>query len=156
MKQLLHCLTTCRAMIALAVISHLSLGVATGQDPKGGVQWLRSAHEAVEVSKATDKPILVYVRSKSCHFCDKMQDEVWDDPDTAKLIMHEFVPLKLTNEENRPAVQAMKVTGFPSTLLFSPGLKYLGRRDGYLPREQFLNAISTMLVAGAFEGEVKR
>ncbi len=156
MKQLLHCLTTCCSLMVLPLVVCLASGGAMAQDRKGAVQWLRSAHEAAEESEATGKPILVYVRSKSCHFCDKMQDEIWDDPDTAKLIMQEFVPLKLTNEENRAAVQAMKVTGFPSTLLFSPGLKYLGRRNGYLPRDQFLNAISTLQAEGAFRGEDER
>lgn len=78
-----------------------------------------------------------------------MQREVWQDPTTADIITREFVPLKLTREENKEAVEAMKVKGYPSTVIFSADRKYLTRVDGYLPNEKFLSAISSIRTAAA-------
>jgi thioredoxin-related protein len=114
-----------------------------------GITWLRSAEQAAELSRKTGRPILIYCRSESCHYCDLMQREVWQDPTTADIITREFVPLKLTREENKEAVEAMKVKGYPSTVIFSADRKYLTRVDGYLPNEKFLSAISSIRTAAA-------
>ena len=106
-----------------------------------GVKWLRSAAQAAAEAQRTGKPILIYVRSKTCHYCDLMQRDVWQNREAAQTIMANFVPLKLTREENAEAVKAMKVKGFPSTLIFSPKREYLGRLDGYMPADRFLAAI---------------
>ena len=115
---------------------------ATTPAKTDGVQWLRSASEAAVLSQKTGKPILVYVRSENCHYCDLMQKNVWQDPTTAAIIMRDMIPLKLTLEENRAAVEAMKVKGYPSTILFSPQREYIARLDGYVGPEQFLARIN--------------
>ncbi len=96
------------------------------------IEWLRSAQEAAEVASRLDRPILVYVRSANCHYCDLMQRDVWQDQETVARINREFVPLKLTNEENAEAVEVMQVEGFPSTLVFSADRKFIHRVKGYL------------------------
>lgn len=105
---------------------------------------MRSAHEAAELSRETGKPIMVYVRSETCHFCDLMQSDVWEDSKVAQIVMRQYVPLKLTREENPEAVAAMKIKGFPATLLFSSDYAYIGRLDGYMKSAPFLQAISKM------------
>jgi thioredoxin-related protein len=99
---LLSPLFTCLCLTATAT--------ATAAD---GVEWLRSAAKAAELSQKTGKPILIYVRSETCHYCDLMQRDVWEDPATVAMIQRQFIPLKLTREENKEGVEAMKVKGYP-------------------------------------------
>lgn len=101
------------------------------------VQWLRSASEAARMAKATGKPILVYVRSQNCHYCDLLQQNTWSDPAVKAMIMRDMVPLKLTLEENRDAVKAMKVKGFPAVILFTPDREYIAKLDGYMAPKEF-------------------
>jgi thioredoxin-related protein len=111
------------------------------------VKWLRSAEQAAVQAAKTGKPILVYVRSASCHYCDLMQQNVWENPTIAEHIMRNFVPLKLTREENAEAVKALDIKGFPSTFVFAADRKFIDRVDGYLEPERFLATMHKLSVA---------
>ncbi|MCA9131605.1 MAG: thioredoxin family protein [Planctomycetales bacterium] len=132
----------------------LAPAAAAGQE----VKWLRSAEQAAAVAAQTGKPILVYVRSASCHYCDLMQTNVWQDPTAAEVIMRDFVPLKLTREENAEAVKVLQIKGFPSTIIFSADRRYVDRLDGYLEPGRFLAAVQKMRVASSAPsaGEARR
>jgi uncharacterized protein YyaL (SSP411 family) len=112
-----------------------------------GIQWLSSAQQAAQVAADSGKPILVYFRSANCHYCDLMQSNVWQDESTASAIMRDFVPLKMTREDNPQAVQVLKVKGFPSTIIFSADRQYVDRLDGYVDVERFRTAVSKMRTA---------
>lgn len=111
------------------------------------IQWLRSAEQAATQAAQTGKPILVYVRSANCHYCDLMQTNVWQDQATAKTVMRDFVPLKLTQEDNPEAVKVLQIKGFPSTVIFSADRQYVDRLDGYLEPQQFRAAVGKMQAA---------
>lgn len=108
------------------------------------IQWLRSAEQAATQAAQSGKPILVYVRSANCHYCDLMQTNVWQDRATVDAVMRDFVPLKLTREENPEAVRVLQIKGFPSTVIFSADRRYVDRLDGYLEPEQFRAAVGKM------------
>lgn len=111
------------------------------------IPWLRSATEAAIQSQKTGKPILVYVRSQNCHYCDLLQKNTWQDQATKERVLREMIPLKLTLEENKEAIEAMKVKGFPSVIIFSPRREYLGRIDGYVTPEQFQGQVAKAMLA---------
>lgn len=120
------------------------------QQPTTGnpeIPWLNSATEAAMLSQKTGKPILIYVRSQNCHYCDLLQKNTWQHPQTRARVMRDMIPLKLTLEEHKEAVEAMKVKGFPSVLIFSPNREYLARIDGYVTPEQFQSKVSQSLLA---------
>ncbi|MCA9159234.1 MAG: DUF255 domain-containing protein [Planctomycetales bacterium] len=108
------------------------------------IQWLRSAEQAGELAAQSGKPILVYIRSANCHYCDLMQSNVWQDPATVATVMRDFVPLKLTREENPEAVKVLLVKGFPTTVIFTADRRYVDRLDGYVEAERFRAAVGKM------------
>ena len=114
------------------------------------IQWLRSAQQAGEVAAQSGKPILVYIRSANCHYCELMQTKVWQDPTTEATVTRDFVPLKLTREENPEAVQVLQVKGFPTTVIFSADRRYVDRLDGYVEADRFRAAV------GKMQADVKR
>lgn len=109
--------------------------------------WLESATQAAQIAKETGKPILVYVRSENCHYCDLLQEKTWRDPKVRTMIARNMVPLKLTLEDNRQAVEAMKVRGYPSTLMFSAEREFLARIDGFVTPQEFKARIAKVQVA---------
>ena len=105
------------------------------------IQWIRSATEAAQVAQQTGKPILVYVRSASCGYCDLLQRKVWEDSQAASTISRDFVALKLTREENAEQLEALKIKGFPATFVFSADRQFVHRIDGYLERNKFMSEL---------------
>ena len=108
------------------------------------MRWFTSATQAAEQAAESGKPILVYIRSANCHYCDLMQANVWQDETAAAIIMRDFIPLKLTREDNPQAVQVLKVKGFPSTVIFAADRHYVDRLDGYVDADRFLTAVNKM------------
>lgn len=144
-RQLIQRSAPLRTLVGLLMLVATPLLVS---DVRGEeIQWLRSAEQAATLAAQTGKPILVYVRSANCHYCDLMQTNVWQDQATAKTVMRDFVPLKLTQEDNPEAVKVLQIKGFPSTVIFSADRQYVDRLDGYLEPQQFRVAVAKMQAA---------
>src|SRR5580704_14410228 len=67
------------------------------------VDWYPWGAEAFEKAKKEDKPIFLSIGYSTCHWCHVMERESFSDPQIAKLINDNFVPIKVDREE-RPDV----------------------------------------------------
>ncbi|MGH2573389.1 MAG: thioredoxin domain-containing protein [Actinomycetota bacterium] len=92
------------------------------------VDWYPWGREALEKAAREDKPILLSIGYAACHWCHVMEQESFEDEQTARLMNEHFVPVKVDREE-RPdldsiymdAVQSMTGHGgWPMTIFLSP------------------------------------
>lgn len=125
--------------LALTIILSFTIGLQAAAAQE--VRWLTSAEQAANQAEKSGKPILVYVRSSSCHYCDKLQADVWADPKVADHVAKNYIPLKLSSQKNPAAVKSLKVKGFPTTLVFSPKRVFVSKVEGYRPRGSFFAEI---------------
>ena len=95
------------------------------------VDWYPWSKEALDVSKANDKPILLSIGYSACHWCHVMERESFQDDETAKMMNDNFVNIKVDREE-RPDIdniymKALQVMssggGWPMTIMLTPDLK---------------------------------
>lgn len=95
------------------------------------VDWYEWGKDALDKSKAEDKPILVSIGYSSCHWCHVMERESFENEDVASIMNEYFVCIKVDREE-RPdidqiymdAVQAMGVNGgWPLNVFLTPDQK---------------------------------
>ena len=92
------------------------------------VDWYPWGEEALAKAEAEDRPILLSIGYAACHWCHVMEQESFEDPETATLMNRHFVSVKVDREE-RPdldsiymdAVQAMTGSGgWPLTAFLTP------------------------------------
>lgn len=112
------------------------------QHSENPVDWYPWGPEALERSRAEDRPILLSVGYSSCHWCHVMERESFEDPAIAALMNRLYVNIKVDREE-RPdidqiymkAVQAMTGRGgWPMTVILTPeGVPFFG--GTYYPPE---------------------
>ncbi|HYP26847.1 MAG TPA: thioredoxin domain-containing protein [Blastocatellia bacterium] len=95
------------------------------------VDWYPWGPEALERSRAEDKPILLSIGYSACHWCHVMEHESFENEEIARLMSENFVCIKVDREE-RPdldsiymnAVQMMTGHGgWPMTVFLTPELK---------------------------------
>lgn len=95
------------------------------------VDWYPWGEEAIKKAKNDSKPILLSIGYSSCHWCNVMEKESFEDEEIASIINKYFIPVKVDREE-RPeidkiymtAVQAMTGSGgWPLTVFLTPDLK---------------------------------
>ena len=74
------------------------------------VDWHPWGPEALEKARAEDKPILLSIGYSACHWCPVMERASFEDQDTARLMNHYFVNIKVDREE-RPDLDAVYMSG---------------------------------------------
>src|SRR5262249_24445427 len=105
------------------------------QHANNPVDWYAWGPEALDKSRAENKPILLSIGYAACHWCHVMEHESFEDEGTAALMNERFVSIKVDREE-RPdldgiymqAVQAMTGHGgWPMTVFLTPeGVPFYG------------------------------
>src|SRR3954463_768982 len=70
------------------------------------VDWYPWGAEALERSRAEDKPILLSIGYSACHWCHVMERESFEDEATADLMNRHFVSVKVDREE-RPDLDSI-------------------------------------------------
>ncbi|HBE67092.1 MAG TPA: hypothetical protein DDW52_02985 [Planctomycetaceae bacterium] len=126
-----------RIVLATLAIAALFCTTSSAEEMK----WLTSAEKAAVEAEKTGKPILIYVSKKNCFYCDKMQKDVWCHPTATRRVLRDFIPLKLSLERNPAAVRALKVKGYPTTVLFSSKRSFIGSLPGYKQPAEYLTAL---------------
>ncbi len=120
------------------------------------VDWYPWGAEALEKSRAENKPILLSIGYAACHWCHVMAHESFEDDATADLMNTYFVNIKVDREE-RPdldsiymqAVQSMTGHGgWPITVFLTPaGEPFWG--GTYFPPDDKMGMPSFRRVLGA-------
>jgi uncharacterized protein len=98
------------------------------QHANNPVDWHAWGEEALNLSRTSDKPILLSIGYSACHWCHVMEHESFENEAIAKLMNDNFINIKVDREE-RPdldqvymnAVQAMTGSGgWPMTVFLLP------------------------------------
>ena len=94
------------------------------------VDWYPWGPEALERSKAENKPIFLSVGYSTCYWCHVMERKVFSDPEIADLMNALFINIKVDREE-RPDIDEIYMTatqimtgsgGWPNSVFLTPDL----------------------------------
>lgn len=108
------------------------------------VDWYPWGAEAFERARAEDKPVHLSVGYSSCHWCSVLEEESFEDEDTARLLNERFVNIKVDREE-RPDIDRIyqiaqqlitrRSGGWPLTMFLSPADQRPFFGGTYFPKE---------------------
>jgi uncharacterized protein YyaL (SSP411 family) len=93
------------------------------------VDWFPWGDEAFSRAQKEDKPVFLSIGYSSCHWCQVMEAESFEDEEVAQLLNEHFVAIKVDREE-RPDVDQIYMTvcqsmtgsgGWPLTVIMTPG-----------------------------------
>jgi uncharacterized protein YyaL (SSP411 family) len=108
------------------------------------VDWYPWGPEALERSRAEDKPILLSIGYSACHWCHVMEHESFENEEIAKLMNESFVCIKVDREE-RPDLDSIYMSavqmmtghgGWPMTMFLTPDLKPFYGGTYYPPEDR--------------------
>lgn len=95
------------------------------------VDWYPWGDEAFSKANKEDKPIFLSIGYSSCHWCQVMEAESFEDQELADLVNEHFVSIKVDREE-RPDIDHIYMTvcqsmtgsgGWPLTIIMTPDKK---------------------------------
>jgi thiol:disulfide interchange protein len=98
-----------------------------------------SLDEALVRARAERKLVFVDLSADWCHWCTKMDEDVFPD-ERVKTALTEFIAIKVDTDKRggRSVASRYRVNGLPAYLLLDGDGQVVGRFDGYLPVDAFL------------------
>ncbi len=123
-------------MISLVICVNAFGNDASASAPVRTIPWLDSPGQAFAAARDLDHPLLVYISSRNCGFCRKMERDTWSDSSIVNVVMRDFVPLKIDAERNADWLDRLAIQGVPAVIVLSKSGEILLRIEGYQPPEK--------------------
>lgn len=130
----------------------LLFSFAFSQNKTNSVTW-NEFEKGVELSKKSNKKLLVDVYTDWCTWCKKMDSDVYANDKIQNYLKNNFVTVKLNAEGTKPVKymdttftppdfsRGMGVTGYPATLFFTATGEPITLLPGYIEAPMFLNVL---------------
>jgi len=93
--------------------------------------FLHDYKEACSISQKTNKPLLVDFETSWCGLCKVMNELVYTSDEVVKTTAG-WVCVKIDGDQDKALVKELKITGYPTMVVFSPEGKEIDRQVGYL------------------------
>lgn len=136
-------------LFSLMILFPFSAGIA-------GESWY-NFQEGLQHAATAEKHLVIDFYADWCHWCKVMDKETFSDPQVAKYLFENFIPIKLDAENTteiitfqgqqmtpRQLTSAFQVTGFPSLAFLTPDLELITVIPGYIKKDMFLNILQYM------------
>jgi thioredoxin-related protein len=128
----------------LAFASGLLANEANGQTSVSAVRsssvptsseivWHNNLDSGWRESKRTGRPMVIFITSARCRYCDAMKAATWHDFGIENRVGSEFVAVRLTPEQNSVELSRISIKVFPTTLVALPQGKVIDHRTGFQP-----------------------
>jgi uncharacterized protein YyaL (SSP411 family) len=160
-----------RPLRTLAAIASLSLLAACAGSTRPASSPVASSAKAVDMTIAgpASTPKLtwndfdqgIFTRAKSerrfvvldgaaewCHFCHVMEEKTYADPRVRAVLDKHFIAAKVDVDVRPDIEERYGDYGWPATILFSPEGEELGKYRGFIPPDDFLDILNTVVSGG--------
>jgi thioredoxin-related protein len=99
------------------------------------IVWHDDLDSGWRESKRTGRPMVIFITSAHCRYCDAMKAATWRDIGIKSRVGTEFIAVRLCPERNAKELSRIQVDVYPTTLVALPQGKVVDHRKGYQPPE---------------------
>ncbi|MBB3209038.1 MULTISPECIES: thioredoxin family protein [Pirellulaceae] len=112
-----------------------------------GLQWHDSLESGWKEAKETGRPMVIFITSEQCVYCDAMKRDTLCDESVRKRLVSRFVPIRLRPGTNNQVLSRIRISAYPTTLVAHPKGKVMTHRIGYQPVAKFHEMLSEVAPA---------
>ncbi len=106
------------------------------------INWRQDWQEALAEAKKANLPLLLEFYLEGCPHCARLASETLTDPAVVKAVNERFIPIRLEGRGHMDLVRQFKVTGAPTTLLFSAQGEEKHRVTGFYTAAEYLQELA--------------
>lgn len=109
------------------VVNRLTIPAATD------IAWHDSLESGWRVSRESGLPMVIFITSEHCTYCDAMQSSTWCESSVRERIGAGFIAIRLRQGHNDKTLGRIRIPMYPTTLIGTPEGKVIGHRSGFQP-----------------------
>lgn len=146
-RPVIFCLWLLAAVICQTLPVTMSSAIAKGESVASKITWTDNYSQTLKYAASKKKWVLVDVYTDWCHWCKKLDADVYAEPKAAKFINASFICMKANAErgDGQKVARKFGVSGFPCTLVLSPDGKLKGQINGYKTAGAFCQELSAIV-----------
>ena len=145
-----------RKIFNLTVISLvLVFSISENLFPK--VSWVKSFDDTIKKSESSNLPIMIYVYSSSCDWCDKLEKITFKDKEVSKNIKKNFIAYKFNPEQinkDGDIIKQYGVAAYPTIIFINKDEILLRMHSGYIEKADFLELSKEVLLENQKVNEI--
>lgn len=102
----------------------------------GEIKWQTNLKRAAQQARVEEKAMLIQIGATWCGFCHKMEKETYRNQKVVKHVNSCFIPIRVDADQNQELVEAIGVSGLPTTVIITPQLKIVKKISGYVAAQE--------------------
>jgi thioredoxin-related protein len=111
------------------------------------IKWAKSLDAALKEAKSSGKLVMADFYTDWCHWCKKLDQDVYADAKFAKLAGEQLVSVKVNAESpsgGKAAAKKYNISSYPNILFLNGDGKVVDRIGGYMPVELFSKKVTAV------------
>lgn len=115
----------------------------------GDLKWYKTYEQGKTVAEETGKPMFLYFWTIWCPYCEKMQTEVFPQPEINRLLSENFVLIAIDMDINKEDAKRFGVQYPPHEIFLTPKGEVITRIPGYVQADSLLSVLRQVLEGGS-------
>jgi len=132
-------------------VSYAAASNFTATASPNDILWHDDLQSGWEESKRSGRPMIIFITSDHCTYCDIMKQKTWRESSIRDRIAAGFVAIRLKPGRNFE-LGRIPIHSYPTTLLAAPEGKVIAHEIGY----HSPNSIHTMLSKSTIVAQIQR
>lgn len=104
-----------------------------------GLNYTSDMTQALNNSEIENKTVLLLFDQENCYYCDLLKSDVLSDSNVQKELNENFIIVSVDINQEPQLAGEYQVLGTPTVIFLDSSNNELGRIDGYVPADEFLD-----------------
>jgi thiol:disulfide interchange protein len=131
-----------RALAFVVTVFLVACGLDAGAEgvnqKETEIRWQRWSPELFKQAKKENRLVLVDFAADWCHFCKKMDQTTWQDPEVLAAIKADYIPVRVQDEIDTALAEKYRRYGRPAIAILDGDGKEIFKKRGYQEPRQML------------------
>ena len=101
------------------------------------IVWNSEYDAAYHKMQAQNRPMLVFVKSNACLYCQKMEAQTYSHPEVINEVSERFVPAVINSHNEPTLARQLGATVYPTTVIISADGRIVDSIPGFLTADEF-------------------
>lgn len=98
-------------------------------------------NKAIDQAHAENKSIVLLFTQKNCYYCDELNEKTLSNPEVISKLNEKYITVVIDINDQFKVADKYKVFGTPTIIFLDSNQKEIGKIEGYVDANEFLNTL---------------